>query len=284
MKNLFRWVTVLCVVSAIIAIGSIIFAVSTLDIEERHEALQDMRRGFRSSVYQIVEQPDGTLLVVNVLPTKAGVELPMSGITDGSTQNPNPNPDPDTNPNPNPNPMPFDKVERTPESVIAFFEGKGYPRAVAIGIVANLLCESSALDPNATNSSGYKGVCQWSSTRYSAYDSWLKSIGASNTIGAQCEFMYMEMNGISPAPPRYVGNLSVSNFKTNNKWHATKIFAKYFEGCIRGGGQMRWSSDNAEVDPTFASTCQGGSDARIKGTYSNYSGGQIRLYTASTLK
>lgn len=107
MKNLFRWVTVLCVVSAIIAIGSIIFAVSTLDIEERHEALQDMRRGFRSSIYQIVEQPDGTLLVVNVLPTKAGVELPMSGITDGSTQNPNPNPNP--NPGPSPNITPADE-------------------------------------------------------------------------------------------------------------------------------------------------------------------------------
>lgn len=158
-------------------------------------------------------------------------------------------------------PEPPKDVDATDESIISFFVGKGYSRNVAIGIAANLKAESG-YNISADNGVGNKGIAQWDSGRWSCYQSYLNQIGESDSLGAQLEFVYMEMNNIAPATNQYSNKLSVSNFNSSckGKYYATKIVAKYYERCgvESNGYKVDWDGTNSSNDSKFINTCQGG--------------------------
>lgn len=160
-------------------------------------------------------------------------------------------------------PEPPKNISATDEEVIQFFVGKGYSRDASIGIAANLKAESS-YNYAVVSQAGYKGIAQWSSDRWSCYQSYLSSINASDSLGAQLEFVYMEMNNISPATDQYSSKLSVSNFnsKCSGKYYATKLVSKYYERCgtQANGYKVSWDGTNSSTDSQYLSTCQGGQD------------------------
>lgn len=163
-------------------------------------------------------------------------------------------------------PEPPKEINATDEDVISFFQGKGYSRDIAIGIAANLRVESG-YNISATNGK-HTGIAQWDNGRWAAYKSYLKQIdpngtlGEVGTLGTQLEFVYMEMNNISPATDQYSSKLSVSNFSCAGKYHAAKIVAKFFERCPKPSTTISYNSSNADAypDSKFESTCQGGKD------------------------
>lgn len=158
-------------------------------------------------------------------------------------------------------PEPPKPVNATDENVIKFFVDKGYARNAAIGIAANLKAESG-YDITADNGVGNKGIAQWDSGRWGCYQTYLSQIGQSDSLGAQLEFVYMEMNNIAPATNQYSNKLSVSNFNNScsGKYYATKIVAKYYERCgvESNGYKVDWDGTNSSNDSKFINTCQGG--------------------------
>lgn len=158
-------------------------------------------------------------------------------------------------------PEPPKPVNATDEDVIKFFVDKGYARNAAIGIAANLKAESG-YDITADNGVGNKGIAQWDSGRWGCYQTYLSQIGQSDSLGAQLEFVYMEMNNIAPATNQYSNKLSVSNFNNScsGKYYATKIVAKYYERCgvESNGYKVDWDGTNSSNDSKFINTCQGG--------------------------
>lgn len=158
-------------------------------------------------------------------------------------------------------PEPPKDISATDEDVIKFFVDKGYARNAAIGIAANLKAESG-YDITADNGVGNKGIAQWDSGRWGCYQTYLSQVGQSDSLGAQLEFVYMEMNNIAPATNQYSNKLSVSNFNNNcsGKYYATKIVAKYYERCgVQSNGyKVDWDGTNSSNDSEFLNTCQGG--------------------------
>ena len=158
-------------------------------------------------------------------------------------------------------PEPPKDINATDEDVIKFFVDKGYARNAAIGIAANLRAESG-YDITANNGVGNKGIAQWDSDRWGCYQTYLSQIGQSDSLGAQLEFVYMEMNNIAPATNQYSNKLSVSNFNNScsGKYYATKIVAKYYERCgvESNGYKVDWDGTNSSNDSKFINTCQGG--------------------------
>lgn len=158
-------------------------------------------------------------------------------------------------------PEPPKTVNATDEDVIKFFVDKGYARNAAIGIAANLRAESG-YDITADNGVGNKGIAQWDSDRWGCYQTYLSQIGQPDSLGAQLEFVYMEMNNIAPATNQYSNKLSVSNFNNScsGKYYATKIVAKYYERCgvESNGYKVDWDGTNSSNDSKFINTCQGG--------------------------
>lgn len=80
MKKLLKYVTIICVVSAIIAIAGVTYAVSTTDLVKQYTEIAKSRQGYSKAIFELVTLPDGTVLVRSVLPTINNVELPDSSI------------------------------------------------------------------------------------------------------------------------------------------------------------------------------------------------------------
>lgn len=198
----------------------------------------------------------------------SGVGDSDSGTPDGSgndnqsgSSQPEGEDDPNNTGGDNKGPEPPKDINATDEDVIKFFVDKGYSRNAAIGIAANLKAESG-YDITAENGVGNKGIAQWDSGRWGCYRTYLSQIGQPDSLGAQLEFVYMEMNNISPATNQYSNKLSVSNFNNScsGKYYATKIVAKYYERCgVKSNGYIvDWDGTNSSNDSKFINTCQGG--------------------------
>lgn len=259
MNKFLKGIMIFSVFAAIFAVASIIFAINTKTVTSQYLELINTKSLHGKQLVRLVKQPDGTLLVEIVSPTSEDVKLPSGSVTESSPGGGPDKDDPDE-PQKDYDDDPQDTVEPNDDSIIQFFKSKGYETHAAIGIAANLKAESNY---NFKAGTHHKGVAQWDSGRWTAYNNWLSSTGKTDSLTNQCEYVYMEMNAISPAGAQYPGYCSVANLNgTSGKYHATKIIARYFERCpnINGGyNQIQWNSPNAYPDGLFNSSCQGGS-------------------------
>lgn len=107
-------------------------------------------------------------------------------VTPTSTPTLAPSPTPSPTPTPTPTPTPSNKpssndpiftnssTSNEEKLYLYFTEEAGYSSAVACGILANIRAESNF---NPQSGSSYKGLCQWSATRYAGLVSWCENQG-----------------------------------------------------------------------------------------------------------
>ena len=104
----------------------------------------------------------------------------------------------------------------------------GFNRAVAIGIATNIDCESSC-NPNAYNSAGYYGICQWGGSRLTNLKNFCSSHGwSSNNLYAQLKFLQHELSSSQ------INRLKSFPNNRNGAYNAAYFFAQDFERCYSG--------------------------------------------------
>lgn len=89
------------------------------------------------------------------------------------------------------------------DQAIAYFEGQGWTRAQAVGIVANLDAESG-MDPNINQIGGGPGygLAQWEGPRQADFRAWAGKDIRQSTFAEQLEFIQWELNNTEAAAGR----------------------------------------------------------------------------------
>ncbi|WP_423605088.1 phage tail tip lysozyme [Sphingomonas sp. MS122] len=89
------------------------------------------------------------------------------------------------------------------DQAIAYFEGQGWTRAQAVGIVANLDAESG-MDPNINQIGGGPGygLAQWEAPRQADFRAWAGKDIRQSTFAEQLQFIQWELNNTEAAAGR----------------------------------------------------------------------------------
>lgn len=89
------------------------------------------------------------------------------------------------------------------DQAIAYFEGQGWTRAQAVGIVANLDAESG-MDPNINQIGGGPGygLAQWEGPRQADFREWAGKDIRQSTFGEQLEFIQWELSNTEAGAAR----------------------------------------------------------------------------------
>ena len=89
------------------------------------------------------------------------------------------------------------------DQAIAYFEGQGWTRAQAVGIVANLDAESG-MDPNINQIGGGPGygLAQWEGPRQADFRAWAGKDIRQSTFAEQLQFIQWELNNTEAAAGR----------------------------------------------------------------------------------
>lgn len=110
----------------------------------------------------------------------------------------------------------------------------GYSVAAACGIMANISVESG-YSPNAGNSSGAYGLCQWMGSRRSRMRNWCSSNGfSSSSVEGQLAFLDHELQTSYPSVYYYLQ--SVEN-TSDGAYDAAYYFCYHYEAPANRGGQ-----------------------------------------------
>ena len=155
-------------------------------------------------------------------------------------------------------------VSADAQAVIQYFENAGYNHNAAIGIAANFAVETGGSFSYLSDNGSHKGIAQWDSGRWAGYQSFLARKGLVDSLDSQLAYAVAEMNGTDGVKPRDANHVGVAALNTcTSKYHATKVVARWYEGCVKGGGLMGWDNDDAPQDAKFNATCQG-AEERLK--------------------
>ncbi len=114
-------------------------------------------------------------------------------------------------------------------AIMSYLVEQGFTPEGAAGIVGNLIQESG-LDPTAQNSSGYRGLAQWSKSWFPDIDGWMSTQGYnSDSFAGQVRAIYEADNRGQMTEDKW------SELKGLTKIdQAAELFMVYYEGCVGG--------------------------------------------------
>lgn len=116
-----------------------------------------------------------------------------------------------------------------PEKVYNFLIDKTLSPVIAAGIAGNLMQESGpAIDPTAQSPSGYRGIAQWSTSRWDRLVEWASAEGGRNPdeLSTQLDYMYKEATDMG-----VIADIEQYDDIESTTWY----WGRYFEIAIIGG-------------------------------------------------
>lgn len=136
-------------------------------------------------------------------------------------------------------------LDSRPRIVVEFFQGKGLPIAIGVGIAANIDAESKFRTGAIGDSGTSFGICQWHNERGTAMKAYCNNYGGdwSNNFTGQLEYLWYELNHYS-----YLGYpelQTVPNTLEGAK-QAAEIFVRKFERPSDVDGAAERRRDKAE--------------------------------------
>lgn len=131
-------------------------------------------------------------------------------------------------------------LDSRPRIVVEFFQGKGLPVAIGVGIAANIDSESKFRTDAVGDSGTSFGICQWHNERGTAMKSYCNNYGGdwANNFTGQLEYLWYELNHYS-----YLGfpELKVVPNTLQGAKQAADIFVRKFErpSDVEGASERR---------------------------------------------
>ena len=100
----------------------------------------------------------------------------------------------------------------------------GYTSAVACGILANMKAESNF---SPTSGSSYRGLCQWSASRFSLLENWCKENGF-NPLSLEGQLNYLKYDLVNRYPVYHKALIAMEN-SAQGAYDAGYYFSYYYE-------------------------------------------------------